>query len=162
MVKFKCSGILLIFLVMALAFACFAQGGKKAHSLDDLDWLIGTWKRETRGGLLYEKWTKVSCRTFEGDSFSVSGEDTTFVEFLRLEQFGDEIFYVPKVAHNKYPVPFKLIDVDDNIFTFENCEHDFPQRIIYRRKTDGGMHVRIEGTQNEKEAGVDFEFVQAD
>ncbi len=40
--------------------------------------------------LAYERWTKVSDRTFEGDS--IVGDDTTHLEFLRLEQFGGEIF----------------------------------------------------------------------
>lgn len=42
--------------------------------------------------LAYERWTKVSDRTFEGDGFSIVGDDTTHLEFLRLEQFGGEIF----------------------------------------------------------------------
>ena len=50
----------------------------------DFDWLIGTWQRETDNGIAYERWTKVSDRTFEGDGFSIVGDDTTHLEFLRL------------------------------------------------------------------------------
>ena len=98
------------------------------------DWLIGTWQRETRNGIAYERWTKVSDRTLEGDS--IVDDDTTHLEFLRLEQFGHEIFYVPKVAHNRYPVPFKLVRAEEGSFVFEHPEHDFPQRIIYQRQGD--------------------------
>ncbi|MGH8854313.1 MAG: hypothetical protein ACREWI_08545 [Telluria sp.] len=35
---------------------------------------------------------------------------------------------------------------------FENPAHDFPQRIIYRRVGDTGLHARIEG----KGKGIDF------
>ena len=50
----------------------------------DFDWLIGTWQRETDNGIAYKRWTKVSDRTFEGDGFSIVGDDTTHLEFLRL------------------------------------------------------------------------------
>lgn len=127
----------------------------------DFDWLIGTWQRETGNGIAYERWTKVSDRTFEGDGFSIVGDDTTHLEFLRLEQFGGEVFYVPKVAHNRYPVPFKLIRAEEGSFVFEHPEHDFPQRIIYQRQGEDKLHVRVEGEQDGKMSGIDFEFVKA-
>ena len=58
----------------------------------DFDWLIGTWQRETDNGIAYKRWTKVSDRTFEGDGVSIVGDDTTHLEFLRLEEFGGEVF----------------------------------------------------------------------
>lgn len=150
-----------LFLVLFL-FANFsrlsAQQAQVATDLKRFDWLIGTWKRETSRGITVEKWTKVSDLTLEGESFTIQNGDTTFAEYLRLLQFGKEIFYTPKVAHNKYPVPFKLIKVDENGFTFEHSEHDFPQRIIYKQKKDGSLHARIEGTRNGKESWVDFYF----
>ena len=150
-----------LFLIL-FVFANFSKlSAQQPHSVADLksfDWLIGTWKRETSRGITVEKWTKVSDLTLEGESFTIQNGDTTFAEYLRLLQFGKEIFYTPKVAHNKYPVPFKLIKVDENGFTFEHSEHDFPQRIIYKQKKDGSLHARIEGTRNGKEYWVDFYF----
>ena len=153
--------IKILFLIL-FVFANFSKlSAQQPHSVADLksfDWLIGTWKRETSRGIMIEKWTKVSDFTFEGESFTIQNGDTTFAEYLRLLQFGKEVFYTPKVAHNKYPVPFKLIKADENGFTFEHSEHDFPQRIIYKQKKDGSLHARIEGTWNGKESGVDFYF----
>ncbi len=153
--------IKILFLILFL-FANFSKlSAQQPHSVADLkslDWLIGAWKRETSSGIMIEKWTKVSDFTFEGESFAIQNGDTTFAEYLRLLQFGKEIYYTPKVAHNKYPVPFKLIKADENEFTFEHSEHDFPQRIIYKQKKDGSLHARIEGIRNGKESGVDFYF----
>jgi len=150
---------------LCLVLFLFANFGKlsaqQPHSVPDLkslDWLIGTWKRETSRGMMIEKWTKVSELTLEGESFTIQNGDTTFAEYLRLLQFGKEVFYTAKVAHNKYPVQFKLIKADKNGFTFEHSEHDFPQRIIYKQKKDGSLHARIEGTRNGKESAVDFYF----
>ena len=71
-------------------------------------------------------------------------------------------FYVPNVAHNKYPVPFKLIRAEEGSFVFEHPEHDFPQRIIYQRQGEDKLHVRAEAEQAGKMSGIDFEFVKAD
>lgn len=146
--------------ILTVALVCLAQEQETQAKLKDLDWLIGTWQRQTSRGTLYEEWQKVSGNTFEGSSYTLQAGDTTFVEFLRLEQFGTEIFYVPKVPHNLYPVPFKLVKATKNSFTFANPEHDFPQRIIYRYLEAGKMQARIEGKQGGKETGVDFNFVR--
>jgi len=157
MLKLICSSILLFFLLLSLNIGITREN--KATQLNDLNWVEGTWKREGPRGPVFEQWTKVSNQTFEGVSFRISGGDTTFLEFIRLEQFGDEIFYTPKVPHNKYPVPFKLESVDERGFMFENPEHDFPQRIIYKQKK-GSFHVRVEGSQNGSESGFDMDFVK--
>lgn len=136
------------------------QESQKKVQLKDLSWLEGTWKRKGRRGPVFEQWTKVSNFTFEGAGFRVSEGDTVFLEFLRLEQFGNEIFYTAKVAHNKYPVPFNLVKVDEKVFKFENPQHDFPQRIIYKQKKDGSLHTRVEGSQNGTESGFDLFFMK--
>lgn len=151
-----------IILCCATLLLCTPGGFAQEAGMREFDWLIGTWKRETRSGIAYERWIKVSRRTFEGDSYRIAHGDTTFLEFLRLEQFGQKIFYVPKISHNKYPVPFKLIDAGENGFVFEHPEHDFPQRIIYQPQGDGKLHVRVEGEQDGKMSGIDFNFVKAD
>lgn len=153
---------LLYSVIFGLLLFSFIAESSAQDTIDliKLEWLIGTWKRETKREILYERWIKVSNRTFEGDSYSVNNGDTTFVEFLRLEQFGAEIFYTPKVAHNKYPVPFKLIKAIENEVVFENLDHDFPQRIIYKRNADGSLDVRIEGDRDGEQSGADFSFVK--
>ncbi len=41
---------------------------------------------------------------------------------------------------------------------FENPQHDFPQRILYRKNPDGTLHARAEGERNGKLSGQDFHF----
>ncbi len=71
---------------------------READGMLDFDCHIGTWQCETGNGIAYERWTKVSDRTFEGDGFSIVGDDTTHLEFLRLEQFGGEVFLCSKIS----------------------------------------------------------------
>lgn len=54
-------------------------------------------------------------------------------EALRLVAMAGHVFYVAKVAHNEYPVAFRLVDCDVDRLVFANPAHDFPRRIEYRR-----------------------------
>jgi len=42
--------------------------------------------------------------------------------------------------------------------TFENKEHDFPQRVVYERKGPGLLVAAIEGTYKGKEEREEFQM----
>lgn len=64
-------------------------------------------------------------------------------EALRLLQLADAVFYVAKVAHNPYPVGFRLTECGDGLLVFENPQHDFPRRLRYERTTVDRMTVTV-------------------
>ncbi len=115
-----------------------------AGDLDDLEWIFGEWKRESRRGEVYESWQRLSDRTVEGDSWIVSSSDGTkhALESLLLVEMAGEVFYIPKVAENEYPVPFRRTSMEPGRVVFENPNHDFPQNL----KT--GFHT-IQGISQE-------------
>jgi len=51
---------------------------------------------------------------------------------------------------------FALVSVTDHEVIFENPDHDFPQRIIYRLLSDEDLLGRIEGTINGTARAIDF------
>lgn len=61
-----------------------------------------------------------------------------------------------RVAHLLKIVAFKLVRNGPREAVFENPEHDFPQRIIYRLESDGALFARIEGVVSGKEKGRNF------
>ena len=65
---------------------------------------------------------------------------------------GDDLFYIPTVKNqnNGEPVSFKLVSGKNGEFVFENKQHDFPQRIIYRNPNPDSLYARIEGYQQGK------------
>ena len=71
-----------------------------------------------------------------------------------------DVFYVAKPSQNAAETFFKLVKSSPNEAIFENPEHDFPQRIIYRRSGDK-ITARIEGTNNGKPAAMDYPFTKA-
>jgi len=129
-----------------------------AALLDAFAWLEGEWTRESRRGTVTEEWKRVSDVTMEGTATVTSDGVTRVTEYLRIEVFGDEVFYTAKPGENPLPTPFKLIESDGDRFLFENEDHDFPQRIIYTRDGEGGMTARIEGSVDGEQRGIDFQF----
>lgn len=122
--------------------------------------LEGLWKMETSKGPIFEQWSKTDDSTLTGQSFRVNGADTLIIETIRLVQDRDGIAYIPAVTNQNdgKPVRFQLIGHENNRFTFENPEHDFPQRIIYTLITPDSLVARIEGLSKGKPAGSNFYF----
>ena len=51
---------------------------------------------------------------------------------------------------------FVATNVAADTATFENPEHDFPQRIVYRALPEGRLVVRIEGASDGAQRAVEF------
>ena len=65
-----------------------------AAELDELDWIVGKWKRESRRGEVHESWQRLSDRTVEGDSWIVSSSDGTkhaLESLLLVEMAGEPV-----------------------------------------------------------------------
>ena len=85
-----------------------------------------------------------------GMSRTVVGEKTAEFEYLRIEQRTDGIYYV---AHPKARCPgtdFRLTRSSASEAVFENPQHDFPKRIIYRRTGDDSLSASIDGGEGTK------------
>lgn len=79
---------------------------------------------------------------------------------MRIHQENDGIYFTAQDAQQS-ATSFKLISLRNNIATFENPKHDFPQRIIYDLNTGKTMKARIEGAIEGKQHSIDFSFTRA-
>ena len=77
-------------------------------------------------------------------------------EYMRIEQRSNELYFVARPRGNTDETSFKAIRLIDREVVFENPEHDFPQRIIYRLTPSGVLAARIEGVENGNAKGIDF------
>jgi len=120
-------------------------------NLNDLDWLVGEWHSADSTNVTIEKWEKLSDITYEGigETKAIKTNQIINYESLRLVFMSDDIFYVAKVSHNKYPVAFKLINTDNSILVFENQDHDFPTKITYEKVEKNRMSVTVGNTNRE-------------
>ena len=150
----------------AVLFLAFLAGANTAFatrtstSLDRLTWIAGCWEGEARGAKFQEQWMRPEGDMMMGMSRTLKGGRTVAFEFLQLRQDGGEIFYVAR-PQGKEPTPFKLVREAEHEAVFENLEHDFPQRIIYRLGADGSLFARIEGMRDGKTQGIDYPMKRA-
>jgi uncharacterized protein DUF6265 len=122
-----------------------------APALSELAWMSGAWETGAGGRVQVEEhWTRPAGATMLGMSRTIAGGRTIEFEYLRLEQRANGIFYV---AHPKARCPgtdFKLTRLSGQEAIFENPEHDFPRRIIYRKHPDGSLTAIVDGGEGAK------------
>lgn len=147
---------------IAVLLIAYGAPQSPASPLSQFSWLEGTWERETKRGFAYERWTPTLDGGLRGEATIEprDGGAVSATESLLLVEMGGEIFYIAKPRGSAFPVAFKLISYKNNVATFENPTHDYPQRIVYTHNADGSLTVYIEGPIDggEEPRRILFEF----
>ncbi len=139
---------ILLVIAVITGLAAFLQAEKKTFK--KLYTLQGTWKMITKRGAICEEWKKIDNNYLQNKGYMIKGNDTLVNERVALTNTKDGIFYTSTVENqnNKQPVAFKMTKADNNMFVFENPQHDFPKRIVYRFVTTDSLHAFIDdGTE---------------
>jgi len=136
-----------------------AAGADAASPLAPLAWLEGCWRGSVNKREFREHWLPLRGDLMVGISHTVMDGKTLDFEYLRLERRADGVHYVT-VPSGQKETAFKLAEVatpegGDVVFTFANPAHDFPQRISYRRSSEGWLYATVEG----KVAGADRQVI---
>jgi len=121
-------------------------------SLDALSWLAGCWEGKVNQREFREEWLPLRGDMMVGVSQTVIQGKTQDFEYLRLEPRVDGIYYVAAPSgknEEAFRLSGKKLDGADEIFTFENPRDEFPQRIIYRRGSEGWLYAHAEGKVND-------------
>jgi hypothetical protein len=140
-------------LALFVALTAVASAGE----FDKLAFLSGCWSAQMGPVTIEEQWNRPLGGLMLGSSRTIKAGKAVFHEFIRIEQRGGSIIYTPRVGATATSVSFRLVRLSENEVVFENPDHDFPQRIIYRSTPDG-LAARIEGTKNGKARGEDFPY----
>jgi hypothetical protein len=140
-------------------------------SVDAFAWLRGCWMGSVNRREFIEQWSPPRGAMMVGFSHTViapkpegtlkekmeavgktaadpSKEKTQDFEYLRLEARPDGIYYIG-VPSGKKENAFKLTGVSQEsgatVYTFNNVVDEFPQRLIYRRGTEGWLYAQVSG-----------------
>jgi len=159
--------ILIAVLILSLFIACQPvnrQGKQKTgNKLKQLEWLAGKWQMQRPEGIITEEWLQPSDTQWQGKSLMITPNgDTPFIEHIRLNYRGDRLYYAPSVANQNggREVNFAEKSFTDSLVIFENQNHDFPQRIIYKRISDTSILAAVEGVQNGKNYKEEFTYTR--
>jgi hypothetical protein len=145
--------VCVLYLATLLLATLGQSGGTEA--LERLDWLAGSWKLEAKGKLIEEHWTAAAGGMMIGMSRTVVNGKTVSFEFLRIEQRADGVVYIAQ-PEGKPGTEFWLAEATAAEWVFANPQHDFPNKIRYRRNSDGSLTARIEDETGKK--GMDFPY----
>jgi len=144
-------------LLVLLAAPRLANSQVTQPTIKDLAWIAGRWERSSPGREVVEQWLAPAGGLMIGMSRTVVGDKVREFEFLRIHQQEDgDIFYIA-LPSGQQEASFKLAKYAAQEAVFENPEHDFPQRIIYRVQGDS-LFARIEGTVQGELKSVNFPF----
>jgi hypothetical protein len=136
-----------------------------ATAISALGWLEGCWTGTVNQREFREHWSPLRGGMLLGVGHTVNQGKTQSYEYLRLEPRGDGVYYVAGPSGQR-EVAFKLASISaddkDSIFVFSNPDHDFPQRIIYRRGSEGWLYATVEGTVKGEDRQVIYPMRRVD
>ena len=119
-----------------LALLLMGQAAPPA-SISELAWISGRWENVSANGRWTEEsWSPPRGGVMLGHSRSGTGEALREFEFLRLQAGEDGVPAYLAQPGGRPAVAFRLAAHDATSATFENPQHDFPQRIRYVRTGD--------------------------
>lgn len=121
-----------------------------------LAWLAGCWQAEKGEAGSGEHWLPPAGGTMLGVSRTVKNGKTVEFEFLQLRVNAEGKLVFIALPSGQKETTFVASDVSKDAVTFENPQHDFPQKVIYRLQPDGRLVARIEGERGGTLRGVDF------
>jgi len=120
--------------------------------LAPLAWLEGCWRGTAGPREFHEHWLPLRGSVMVGASQTAVQNKTTVYEFLRLEARPDGVYYVVRPS-GKDEFAFRLTEAtldrsegrSDESFVFALPAHDFPQKITYRRASQGWLYATLDG-----------------
>jgi len=151
-------------LVSLLALSPFAPARVRAASepsraaprVADLGWLSGCWAAEGGEPGSGETWTSPAGGTMLGLSRTVRSGRTVAWEFLEIRESGESGLILVAHPSGQERTVFELLRVGDEEIVFENPEHDFPQRVLYRKLDPDRLLGRAEAERDGETVAADF------
>jgi len=145
----------LMILVAAIGFWPGTPFLRQGTPLDGPRWLAGCWELRGNNRVTLEMWMPPAGGLMLGASRGIIGGAVREFEQLRIKAEGGKLVYTALPSGQK-EASFPSTQVTDSSIVFENLSHDFPQRIIYRRRGTDSLVARIEGPGPNGVRGFDF------
>ena len=123
--------------------------------IEQARWLAGCWELQRGNRSGFEMWMPPAGGIMMGASRTVAGGKVVEWERLQLTEREGKLVYT-SLPSGQTEAAFTSTTVTDSSFIVENLQHDFPQRIIYRRHGMDSLVARIEGPQGGTTNGIDF------
>lgn len=126
-------------LVVLIAFQSCEQ-----KEIQKVDFLEGTWQVE--GKQNFESWKLENDRMI-GEAYKTKDNQKHVSETLEIKTEDKKIIYTATVKNQNQGkgIPFTLNTEEKELFSFENSEHDFPNKIQYKVLSKTELQVNVLG-----------------
>jgi hypothetical protein len=126
-------------------------------TVDRIQWLQGCWRSVRGETTIEEQWMVPRGGTMLGMGRTVRGGKTVEYEMVLIKEQNDRLAYEAHPS-GQASATFVSTTVSETSVVFENAEHDFPQRVGYRREGADTVQAWVEGQVNGKSRRIDFSY----
>ena len=106
----------------------------------------GEWKVSDKE--VYETWKPSDANILIGEAYTVKENGSKKIaERWAIRKVKKDIVYSAMVPNQNAgkAIDFVLNQIDENTYSFENPNHDFPKKIIYKKVSDSELFVVVQG-----------------
>jgi hypothetical protein len=148
------SAVIAAALVLSLGAA---SSGKSADDppLSRARWMAGCWELSSGRRRIVEMWMPPAGNMMIGASRTTVGDSVVEYEQTRMHGEGQGVVFTALPARQPQ-AEFRSIELTDSSIVVENLGHDFPHRVMYRRRGADSLIARIEGMRGGTLRGVNF------
>jgi hypothetical protein len=125
-------------------------------TVQSLAWLAGCWASVDGEAGSGETWTAPAGGTLLGIGRTVKGGRTVAHEFQQVREARPGQIVLVALPSGQQEATFPLLRLTAREVVFENPQHDFPQRVLYRLTGQDLLLGRIEGQRGGEARSVDF------
>ena len=144
--------------VIAVCVALQAAAAQPAVRIERVAWLTGCWEHRSGQRIVEEHWMPPRGHTMLSAGRTVQGEKLVEFEMVVIREQDGRLAYESHPS-GQPPAVFLSRTVADSEVVFENLQHDFPQRIGYKRDGDS-LSAWIEGPRNGQTQRLEFPYLR--
>jgi hypothetical protein len=124
--------------------------------VDQVAWLAGCWQYTAGQRTVEEQWMAPRAHTMLSAGRTVQGEKLVEYEMVLIREEDGHLAYESHPSGQPAAV-FLSRAIAEHEIVFENLQHDFPQRIGYKRDGES-LLAWIEGPRNGQARRVEFPY----
>ena len=142
-------------LMLSLALALLVQ----SPTLESVAWMKGCWQARGPSRIVEERWTAPVAGHMMGTGRTIRGDSLVEYEQIILRVQGGALAYEAHPS-GQTPATFTARAASDTMVVFENPQHDFPQRVGYRKAGADSLIAWVEGTMNGRTRRPEFRYAR--
>jgi hypothetical protein len=146
--------------LFAIWMAAQATPSAMSVTIDRVAWLHGCWEQVSTQRTVEEQWMAPRAGAMLGMGRTVRDGKLLEYESVMIREDAGGLVYEAHPS-GQPPASFRMKELSNDTVVFENPQHDFPQRVAYRRDGADQITAWVEGTPNGRPRRAEFPYRRA-